>query len=64
MLISLLGLTAYQLLKATKHVLSAPLQIIVNASYSIGIVPDLLKFTRQPGGQSDIVRCYAGLQIK
>ena len=51
------------ILKSTKHVISAPLEIIVNASYSIGIVPDLLKFTRQPGGQSDIVRCYTGLQI-
>ena len=24
---------------------------------------NILKFTRQPGGQSDIVCCYSGLQI-
>ena len=29
------------ILKATKHVISAPLEIIVNASFSTGIVPDL-----------------------
>ena len=31
------------ILKATKHVISAPLEIIVNASFSTGIVPDLFK---------------------
>ena len=34
------------ILKATKHVISAPLEIIVNASYSIGIVPDLFKIAK------------------
>ena len=34
------------ILKANKHVLSAPLEIIVNASYSIGIVPDLFKIAK------------------
>ena len=31
------------ILKATKHVISAPLGIIFHASFSTGIVPDLFK---------------------
>ena len=31
------------ILKATKHVISAPLELIFNASFSTGIVPDLFK---------------------
>ena len=27
------------------------------------VIYSILKFTRQPGGQSDIVWCYSGLQI-
>ena len=34
------------ILKATKHVISAPLEIIVNASFSTGIVPDLFKIAQ------------------
>ena len=34
------------ILKATKHVISAPLEIIVNASFSTGIVPDLFKIAK------------------
>ena len=31
------------ILKATKHVISAPLEIVFNASLSTGVVPDLFK---------------------
>ena len=34
------------ILKATKHVISAPLGIIFNASFSTGIVPDLFKIAK------------------
>ena len=34
------------ILKATKHVISAPLEIIFNASFSTGIVPDLFKIAK------------------
>ena len=34
------------ILKATKHVLSAPLEIIFNASFSTGIVPNLFKIAK------------------
>ena len=34
------------ILKATKHVISSPLEIIVNASFSTGIVPDLFKIAK------------------
>ena len=34
------------ILKATKHVISAPLGIIFDASFSTGIVPDLFKIAK------------------
>lgn len=34
------------ILKATKHVISAPIEVIFNASFSTGIVPDLLKIAK------------------
>ena len=45
------------ILKATKHVISAPLEIIFNASFSTGIVPDLSKIVTpvfKKGGQTSL----------
>ena len=47
------------ILKATKHVISAPLEIILNASFSTGIVPDLFKIAKvtpvfKKGGQTSL----------
>ena len=47
------------ILKATKHVISAPLEIIFNASFSTGIVPDLFKIATvtpvfKKGGQTSL----------
>ena len=47
------------ILKATKHVISAPLEIIFNASFSTGIIPNLFKIAQvtpvfKEGGQTSL----------